>query len=56
MAAYENAGNVSTGVAPDMSYSDTVHIGTREVLRTVVQGGEWVAEGDFVSAPERGQS
>ena len=56
VAAYENAGNVSTGVAPDMSFSDTVHIGTREVLRTVVQGGEWVAEGDFVSAPERGQS
>jgi branched-chain amino acid transport system substrate-binding protein len=56
VAAYENAGNVSTGVAPDMSFSDTVHIGTREVLRTVVQGGGWVAEGDFVSAPERGQS
>ncbi len=56
VAAYENAGNVSTGVAPDMSFSDTVHIGTREVLRTVVQGGEWVAEGDFVSAPERVRS
>ena len=56
VAAYENAGNVSTGVAPDMSFSDTVHIGTREVLRTVVQGGEWVAEGDFVSAPERDRS
>ncbi len=56
VAAYENAGNVSTGVAPDMSFSDTVHIGTREVLRTVVQGGEWVAEGDFVSAPERARS
>jgi branched-chain amino acid transport system substrate-binding protein len=56
VAAYENVGNVSTGVAPDMSFSDTVHIGTREVLRTVVQGGEWVAEGDFVSAPERVRS
>jgi branched-chain amino acid transport system substrate-binding protein len=56
VAAYKNAGNVSTGVAPDMSFSDTVHIGTREVLRTVVQGGEWVAEGDFVSAPERVRS
>jgi branched-chain amino acid transport system substrate-binding protein len=56
VAAYKSAGNVSTGVAPDMSFSDTVHIGTREVLRTIVQGGEWVAEGDFVSAPERVRS
>jgi branched-chain amino acid transport system substrate-binding protein len=56
VAAYKNAGSVSSGVAPDMSFSDAVHIGTREVLRTVVQGGEWVAEGDFVSAPERARS
>jgi branched-chain amino acid transport system substrate-binding protein len=53
VAAYEKAGTVSTGVAPDMSFSATAHLGTREVQRTVVQGGEWVAEGDFVTAPER---
>ena len=47
---------MSTGVTPDMSFSATTHIGTREVQRTVVQGGEWVAEGDFVAAPERDRS
>jgi branched-chain amino acid transport system substrate-binding protein len=56
VAAYENAGKVSTGVAPDMTFSATQHLGTHDVQRTVVQGGEWVAEGDFVSAPERARS
>lgn len=56
VAAYENAGHVSTGVGPDMSFSATQHIGTRDVLRTYVEGGEWVADGDFVSAPERDRS
>lgn len=53
VAAYQNAKNVSVGVAPVMSFSPQQHIGTRDVQRTEVKDGKWVASGDFVSAPDR---
>ncbi|MCE3552355.1 ABC transporter substrate-binding protein [Pseudonocardia sp. RS11V-5] len=52
--AYGRASDVKTGVAPDMSFSAQSHLGTRDVQRVTVRNGQWVSEGDFVSAPERG--
>ncbi|MCF7553604.1 ABC transporter substrate-binding protein [Pseudonocardia sp. WMMC193] len=52
--AYRNATAVETGVAPTMSFSADRHVGTRDVQRVTVQGGQWTAVGDFVSAPDRG--
>jgi branched-chain amino acid transport system substrate-binding protein len=51
--AYRNATSVTTGVAPAMSFSADRHVGTRDVQRVTVQGGQWTAVGDFVSAPDR---
>lgn len=51
--AYANAQGISTGVAPDMSYSADQHLGTRQVQRTYVKDGQWVAEGGFFTPPER---
>ena len=51
--AYDNASSVTTGVAPVMSFSADRHVGTRDVQRVTVQGGQWTAVGDFVSAPDR---
>ena len=53
VAAYQNAKGISVGVAPDMSFSAQQHVGTRDVQRTEVKNGTWVAVGDFVSAPDR---
>jgi branched-chain amino acid transport system substrate-binding protein len=53
-AAYSNATDVVTGVAPPMSFSATQHVGTRDVQRVTAKGGQWTAVGDFVSAPDRG--
>ena len=53
VAAYQNAKDISVGVAPSMSFSPQQHIGTRDVQRTEVKNGTWTAVGDFVSAPDR---
>jgi hypothetical protein len=37
-----------------MSFSAEQHVGTRDVQRVTVKGGQWTAVGDFVSAPDRG--
>jgi ABC-type branched-subunit amino acid transport system substrate-binding protein len=52
--AYRTASNVTTGVAPPMSFSADRHVGTRDVQRVTVKGGQWVPEADFISAPDRG--
>jgi ABC-type branched-subunit amino acid transport system substrate-binding protein len=52
--AYSVATGVATGVAPTMSFSADQHVGTRDVQRVTVKGGQWTAVGDFVSAPDRG--
>src|SRR5689334_11905933 len=52
--AYAGASGVATGVAPTMSFSAEQHVGTRDVQRVTVKGGQWTAVGDFVSAPDRG--
>lgn len=52
--AYSGATGVVTGVAPDMSFSADRHVGTRDVQRVTVKGGQWTAVGGFVSAPDRG--
>ncbi|MEV0382649.1 ABC transporter substrate-binding protein [Nonomuraea sp. NPDC050643] len=51
--AYEKAGKIDPGVAPVMTFSATDHLGTRDVQKVVVKGGQFVAEGDFFTPPDR---
>ncbi|MET7328090.1 ABC transporter substrate-binding protein [Nonomuraea sp. NPDC005650] len=51
--AYEKAGSIDPGVAPVMNFSATNHLGTRGVQKVVVKGGQFVAEGDFFTPPDR---
>ncbi|MEU4232884.1 ABC transporter substrate-binding protein [Nonomuraea sp. NPDC026600] len=51
--AYEKAGKIDPGVAPVMNFSAANHLGTRSVQKVVVKGGQFVAEGDFFTPPDR---
>ncbi|WP_433503004.1 ABC transporter substrate-binding protein [Pseudonocardia halophobica] len=49
-AAYERASAVETGILPPLTFGPQQHLGTHEVLRLIVRGGEFATQGDFVSA------
>jgi ABC-type branched-subunit amino acid transport system substrate-binding protein len=48
-AALETDGPFDTGLLPALSFSSTQHIGTNEVQRMQVKGGQYVSVGDFYS-------
>ena len=47
--AIEKASDIKTGIVPPLSFSPKDHLGTDAVVRVEVQGGKYVAEGDFES-------
>jgi ABC-type branched-subunit amino acid transport system substrate-binding protein len=50
--AFASAGTVETGILPPLTWDKDSHLGTSQLQRVVVKDGEWVAEGDFVAAPD----
>lgn len=52
-AAYEKATNIDPGVAPVMNFSKDNHLGTRQVQKVEVKGGQFQSVGDFYTPPTR---
>ncbi len=49
--AFASAGTVDTGILPPLKWGKDAHLGTNQLQRVTVQGGKFVAEGNFVAAP-----
>ena len=45
--AYESASGVETGILPELNFSKDHTLGTNEVVKVVVEDGEFVTQGDF---------
>ncbi|MFE3826844.1 ABC transporter substrate-binding protein [Streptomyces sp. NPDC059092] len=52
-AAFERAETVDTGVGPVLHFSPDQHMGTRDVLKVVVENGRWQSRDDFFTPPAR---
>jgi branched-chain amino acid transport system substrate-binding protein len=50
-AAFAKARTVDTGILPPLQFSATKHLGTDQMQRLEVQGGKFVAVGDFRTPP-----
>ena len=51
-AALETAGPFDSQILPPLTFSSTQHLGTDQVQRLIVQSGQFVASGGFVSPPK----
>jgi branched-chain amino acid transport system substrate-binding protein len=51
-AAYDKADNVETGIAGPMDFTEG-HLGTHDLVRVAVEGGEWQQVGGFMSGAEK---